>query len=364
MEISWTLHASVAESSLALPLDNDQQEKRLQRTATPRDGSSIAELSRGRDAEEEEMLTQLLLGWTAVLLSSLQPATPSITTRLLSNRGSRLAPQKCHVFIPPPLPPPPFPPVKQKAELMVDLTEHITGLRGEKGCRGPRGYRGKPGVTGPEGEPGTQGIMGHMGQKGEKGDRGWRGLYGDIGTPGMIKGSKGSRGFRGEKGLRGHRGARGERGVSGIPGEPGEKGDPGQWGDGGRRGEQGTRGQSGFRGGVGLKGPRGLTGQPGHSGPAGLPGPTGDPGLPGQVFILPGLGGDEGDPGSSARCNCSNVQTPKPLQDKVHLIFIADGEKQMRRLRGENVMVLRRDRKALFIYSESQWINVLDDSRN
>lgn len=40
-------------------------------------------------------------------------------------------------------------------------------------------------------------------------------------------------------------------------------------------------------------------------------------------------------------------------------IFIADGEKQMRRLRGENVMVLRTDRQILYIYTESQWINVL-----
>lgn len=43
-----------------------------------------------------------------------------------------------------------------------------------------------------------------------------------------------------------------------------------------------------------------------------------------------------------------------PLQ-----VFIADGERQMRRLRGENVMVLRTDRRALYIYTESQWINVL-----
>lgn len=31
----------------------------------------------------------------------------------------------------------------------------------------------------------------------------------------------------------------------------------------------------------------------------------------------------------------------------------------MRRLRGQNVMVLRTDRQALYIYAESQWINVL-----
>lgn len=31
----------------------------------------------------------------------------------------------------------------------------------------------------------------------------------------------------------------------------------------------------------------------------------------------------------------------------------------MRRLRGDNVMVLRTDRRALYIYTEAQWINVL-----
>lgn len=43
-------------------------------------------------------------------------------------------------------------------------------------------------------------------------------------------------------------------------------------------------------------------------------------------------------------------------------IFVADGEKEMRRLRAENVMVLRTDRKSLYIYSNSQWINVLVSS--
>lgn len=31
----------------------------------------------------------------------------------------------------------------------------------------------------------------------------------------------------------------------------------------------------------------------------------------------------------------------------------------MRKLRGENMMVLRTDKRALYIYAESQWINVL-----
>lgn len=35
----------------------------------------------------------------------------------------------------------------------------------------------------------------------------------------------------------------------------------------------------------------------------------------------------------------------------------------MRRLRAENVMVLRTDRGALYIYSDSQWISVLVRSR-
>nr|XP_046259344.1 collagen alpha-1(XXIII) chain-like [Scatophagus argus] len=141
------------------------------------------------------MLTQLVLGWTA-LFSGFQPAAPSVTARFLSGRNSRWTVKKCEVFIPPPLPPPLFPPVKRKAELMVDITEHITGAKGEKGCRGPRGPKGQPGVMGPVGDPGAQGAIGQPGQKGEKGDRGWRGLYGDIGTPGTMKGSKGRKGFR------------------------------------------------------------------------------------------------------------------------------------------------------------------------
>ncbi|XP_045911093.1 collagen alpha-1(X) chain-like isoform X2 [Micropterus dolomieu] len=295
------------------------------------------------------MLTQLVLGWTA-LLSGLQPAGSSITSRFPSGRDSRWSARKCEVFMAPPPPPPLFPTVKRKAELMVDITEHITGLKGEKGCRGTRGPKGQPGVMGPEGEPGTQGYMGQPGQKGEKGDRGWRGLYGDIGTPGMIKG---------DKGMKGHRGPSGETGERGTTGAPGEKGDPGLRGDAGRRGEQGPRGKPGGRGTMGLMGSRGPTGKLGRPGPAGLRGRTGEPGLPGQVYILPGLQGDAGNRGPPAKCNCSQVQSPQRLLGRVPTIFIADGERQMRRLRGENVMVLRTDREALYIYTESQWINVL-----
>eukprot|EP00064_Thunnus_orientalis_P014117 superscaffoldBa00002411_g14158 len=317
------------------------------------------------------MLTQLVLGWTA-LLSGLQPAAPSVTTSFLSSRGSRWSVQKCQAFFPPPLPPPLFPPIKRKADLM-----------------------GQPGVVGPDGEEGRPGAMGQSGEKGQKGDRGWRGLYGDIGTPGMIKlslstlynrnlvrratsipgrsippfapgvppsalqGSKGRKGFKGDNGVKGDIGLSGEMGDRGIAGERGQKGDPGRWGKPGVRGEQGPRADPGDRGTTGLKGHRGPTGKQGHPGPVGLPGLTGDPGRPGQEYILPGLQGDTGSQGPSATCNCSQVQTPQQQWDNVQAIFIADGEKQMRRLRGQNVMVLRTDRQALYIYAESQWINVL-----
>ncbi|KAF0026915.1 hypothetical protein F2P81_021652 [Scophthalmus maximus] len=178
------------------------------------------------------MLT-LVLGWTA-LLSGFRPAAPFVSAKFPSSRDDR----KCQVFIPPPLPPPMFPPLRWKPVLMVDITHHITGARGEKG---------------------------------QKGGRGWRGLYGDIGTPGMIKGE------------------------CGVAGAPGEKGDLGLRGDPGLRGEQGPRADPGGRG---------------------------------------------------------------------PMVFVADGERQMRRLRGENVMVLRTDRRALYIYSESQWINVLVTNGN
>ncbi|XP_043987038.1 collagen alpha-2(VI) chain-like isoform X2 [Gambusia affinis] len=227
------------------------------------------------------MLTMLLLGWTT-LLSGLPHAASSLTSRFPVSRGSRGPARKCEVFILPPLPPPMFPPIKHKAELMVDMTEHITGPAGEKGCRGLRGAKGKPGVTGSKGEPGPQGPLGKPGQKGEKGERGWRGLYGDIGTPGMIKGSKGHPGLRGDKGLKGHRGPTGEKGERGIPGTAGEQGHLGQKGDRGLMGEQGTRGEAGARGKMGFKGSMGPAGEQGNPGTAGLPGLHGEPGLPGQ----------------------------------------------------------------------------------
>ncbi|KAG8000950.1 Acetylcholinesterase collagenic tail peptide, partial [Nibea albiflora] len=243
IEISRTQRASLADWAL---LDHDQEEKLLQADIS----TTGRELPHG--TEEETALSRLLA-------------------------------QKCEVFIPPPLPPPLFPPVKRKAELMVDITERITGEKGEKGNKGVKGRRGASG----------------------------------------------------------------------------EMGDSGQWGDPGLKGEEGNRGEPGGRGNMGLRGTHGQTGKQGHPGSAGLPGQTGEPGRPGQVYVLPGLQGDMGDPGSSAKCNCSQVQSPKQLWDNVQVIFIADGEKQMRRLRAENVMVLRTDRRALYIYSESQWINVL-----
>ncbi|CAK6967635.1 acetylcholinesterase collagenic tail peptide-like [Scomber scombrus] len=277
-----------------------------------------------------------------------------------SSRESRWSATKCQAFFPPPLPPPMFPPLKHKAELMVDITEYITGPKGEKGCRGPRGPQGEPGVKGPDGEVGRVGTMGQTGEEGEKGDRGWRGLYGDIGTPGMIKGSKGQKGFKGNKGLKGDRGLSGEMGDRGIAGEPGEKGDWGQLGKPGLRGELGPRGKTADRGTMGSKGSRGPTGKQGHLGQVGRPGLNGQPGRPGQVYVLSGLLGDTGSQGPSATCNCSQVRTRQQQWDNVQSIFIADGERQMRRLRGQNVMVLRTDRQALYIYAESQWINVLD----
>ncbi|KAM3607091.1 uncharacterized protein V6R79_001629 [Siganus canaliculatus] len=175
----------------------------------------------------------------------------------------------------------------------------------------------------------------------------------------VLQGSKGRKGFRGEKGVKGRRGARGEKGERGIAGEPGQTGDPGQRGHTGLRGEQGARGKPGARGMTGLKGSHGPTGRLGHPGAAGQPGLNGERGLRGQVYVLSGLQGDTGSPGPPAKCNCSQVQSPERLLDGLPTIFIADGERQMRRLRGENVMVLRKDRKALYIYTDSQWIDAL-----
>ncbi|XP_062420951.1 acetylcholinesterase collagenic tail peptide-like isoform X3 [Pungitius pungitius] len=170
------------------------------------------------------------------------------------------------------------------------------------------------------------------------------------------QGSRGHKGSRGDQGVRGRRGPAGEKGERGGDAAPGDEGDPGRWGDAGRRGEQGPGGEPGGRGTPGLKGSGGPAGRPGHPGPAGLSGLTGEPGLPGQAFVQPGLQGHAGRRGPSAQCNCPLVRAPK----RVHTIFIADGERPMRRLRVENVMVLRTDRGALYIYTDSQWISVLE----
>ncbi|XP_024116299.1 collagen alpha-1(X) chain isoform X1 [Oryzias melastigma] len=312
-----------------------------------------AEMMRSR---REEMLVQLVFR-LSVLLSGLQPASSFTTTGFPLSRSNTWSATKCEFFPPPPLPPPMFLPINRKAGLMVDITEHITGSKGEKGCKGTRGKQGLPGLKGQSGEAGLQGAFGLPGPKGEKGDQGWRGLYGDIGTPGLIKGSKGLAGLRGEKGFKGSVGLSGEKGKRGTPGEPGEKGHPGQQGNTGQKGGMGPRGDMGPRGSMGLRGSHGHTGLLGNPGPAGPPGLPGEPGLPGQVYILPGLQGDPGSQGASAdTCSCAQVQRQKGEDLE---IFIADGEKDMRKLRIENTLVLRTDRRALYLFAESQWINVL-----
>ncbi|XP_047457376.1 acetylcholinesterase collagenic tail peptide-like [Mugil cephalus] len=138
------------------------------------------------------------------------------------------------------------------------------------------------------------------------------------------------------------------------------QGDTGQWGDAGPRGEPGLRGKPGGRGTVGLKGSGGPTGQVGQPGPAGFAGLTGEPGLHGQVFVLPGQQGDSGSQGPPVACSCSRTPLQMDTVQTIGQIFIADNEKEMRRLRAENVMVLRTDRKTLYIYAESQWVNILE----
>ncbi|XP_054915803.1 acetylcholinesterase collagenic tail peptide-like [Poeciliopsis prolifica] len=97
----------------------------------------------------------------------------------------------------------------------------------------------------------------------------------------------------------------------------------------------------------------GPAGEQGDPGAAGLHGLHGEPGLPGQVYILPGLQGDSGSRGPPTPCSCPRGQSSQSPLDNVLTVFIADGEKEMRRLRAENVMVLRTDRRSLFIYTDS-----------
>ncbi|KAM9803016.1 uncharacterized protein ACBT44_015047 isoform 2-T2 [Syngnathus typhle] len=300
-----------------------------------------------------KMLLPLLLRLTTLLLQADHP---------VSSGGFLSFPVKsCGLFILPPLPPPLFPPLKQRAELMVDIRANITGPKGEKGCRGARGPKGQAGVMGAEGAAGKRGSTGPSGPQGEKGYRGWRGLKGETGSPCLMMGSTGQTGLRGDKGFKGDTGPRGAPGDPGITGRCGEKGDGGLWGEPGPNGMQGSRGEPGGRGITGLKGSTGPTGKMGYPGLVGLPGLPGEPGLPGQVYVLAGQQGEPGSRGPSVPCSCTRDRTPESLPDRVQTIFIADGDTMMRKLQGENVMVLRTDKQALYIYIEAQWIDVLTD---
>ncbi|KAL4635660.1 acetylcholinesterase collagenic tail peptide-like [Arapaima gigas] len=288
-------------------------------------------------------------------------------------------------IIPPP--PPPFPPKTLNAGFLVttdDLGLHhqnvlleiypegqptiyrriknLTGPKGEKGSRGLKGVKGLPGPKGPEGIPGLPGFMGPPGEKGDKGDRGWVGVSGDAGPPGTREGHRGRNGSYGDKGHKGDPGTRGEKGSPGFPGPPGQKGDTGAKGDSGSPGPRGTRGIPGKRGKMGAKGDSGLSGSQGHTGTQGQQGPTGEPGLPGKVYVLPGPKGEKGLVGLSGKCNCSWADsfkpTAKPNYDEVPSIYIVNNEAEMSDLEFENVMVLRRDTRTLYIYTGSIWTAV------
>ncbi|XP_059930678.1 acetylcholinesterase collagenic tail peptide-like [Gadus macrocephalus] len=134
----------------------------------------------------------VLRGSLFLIIFCSHPGAPSITTRFPTIRDKTWRGQRsCPLVLAPP--PPLFPPFSRKEELMVDITDQITGLNGDKGCRGTRGQQGKPGPSGSPGETGSPGSMGPP-MKGKRGERGWRGLYGDVGTPGFIKGRAGNKG--------------------------------------------------------------------------------------------------------------------------------------------------------------------------
>ncbi|XP_061734891.1 acetylcholinesterase collagenic tail peptide-like [Nerophis ophidion] len=314
-------------------------------------GEGLPKTTRGMMFIKCWMSLQLLLGHVLTLLA----VHPSSSSRLVALREDI-----CPLFFPP-LPPPLFPPLQHRQEVMVDITELITGPQGEKGCRGPQGSKGESGMMGPQGEKGQSGAIGKPGHKGEKGFQGWRGLKGAPGSACVLKGNKGPAGLRGGQGLKGDPGPSGDPAHPGVPGTPGHKGDPGLCGGPGVEGVQGPRGEPGLRGTKGLKGLRGPSGPLGHLGAVGAPGLTGQPGLPGQVFHLEGLQGEPGSPGPlSSSCSCSPHPRIQPRPHRVQKIFIADGEEALRKLQKENTMVLRTDMKALYIFTEQQWINVLN----
>ncbi|XP_041117795.1 acetylcholinesterase collagenic tail peptide-like isoform X2 [Polyodon spathula] len=299
----------------------------------------------------------------------------------------------CNMWALPP-PPPPFPPVKLAWIMMkpieeeillnllslpiypyllgcektiatagptIDPTSHGIPLsKGEKGNRGIRGNTGQPGPMGLPGLPGLPGPLGHQGEKGDKGERGWVGLPGTRGQPGLKQGQRGLKGSNGEKGEKANQGPQGEQGSIGFPGHVGWKGDTGPIGADGLVGQVGPRGIPGKRGLPGIKGDTGTTGNSGTVGDPGVRGITGPPGLPGQIHIVKGPKGDKGFLGPTAKCHCGQLKTNLQQSHftQIPAIFIVNNEEELSQLKTENVMVLRRDTRVLYIYNNTGWIVV------
>ncbi|XP_035266931.1 acetylcholinesterase collagenic tail peptide-like isoform X1 [Anguilla anguilla] len=326
-------------------------------------------------AELNVFILQLVGGYAVIFEEKV--SSPFIISDLPNTCESYTC-HTCIILLPPP--PPPFPPLTMKTiymkptnmqlyqDFMPDCStvkmvdEDVIGPKGEKGRRGEQGEKGLPGPIGPEGIPGLHGVMGPSGDQGEKGEMGWAGFPGEFGLPGMIKGQQGRNGTKGRKGEKGGQGPPGDKSPAGYRGPPGQKGDPGLKGWNGVKGQQGPRGAPGKRGKLAMKGNSGPPGPLGHVGSMGQQGPAGVPGLPGKVHILPGPKGEKGITGPSVKCNCSWANSFEHVTKKdyseVPSIYIVDSEKEMSHFKSENIMVLRRDTRTLYIYDGNKWTAV------
>ncbi|XP_033901261.3 acetylcholinesterase collagenic tail peptide-like [Acipenser ruthenus] len=340
------------------------------------------------------VMSQLFLGYvlTQIKLSD----AFSLTSASPFDVGNVTEMPYCSTGALPP-PPPPFPPVKlawimmkpieeQHQETLLSLPSlpmypHLLGCeetiatagptvdpvsheipvpKGEKGNRGIRGSTGLPGPMGLPGLPGLPGPLGPQGEKGDKGERGWVGLPGTRGQPGLKQGQRGLKGSNGEQGEMGNQGPHGEKGSIGFPGPVGWKGDRGPIGADGLAGQEGPRGIPGKRGLPAIKGDTGPTGNSGTVGAPGVRGITGPPGLPGPIHIVPGPKGDKGILGPTAKCHCEHLKTNLQQSHftEIPAIFIVNNEEELSQLKTENVMVLRRDTRILYIYNNTGWIVV------
>ncbi|XP_066543776.1 acetylcholinesterase collagenic tail peptide [Amia ocellicauda] len=110
---------------------------------------------------------------------------------------------------------------------------------------------------------------------------------------------------------------------------------------------------------MGIKGDLGAPGTLGPAGPMGHRGSTGPPGPPGRVHLVPGPKGDKGVNGTTEKCDCAqqNMYQPEkePEFNEIPFIFIVNNEEEMSQLKFENIFILRRDTRMLYVFNGSEF---------